>query len=140
MKLLDFNFSTSTFKSSLEGFGCSLVNTFLNICRSSVNEVFCFLKAKAAVFLHSLNYLKFGSTSALQNNIKRCLFFSSSLATTNWTSGNSNGCGCGFNTILILQDGLKFTNFFHCQIYQFFSNSFNICHFFNFFNGYLFFS
>ena len=68
--LLNFNFSTSSLKSSLQCVSSSLVNTFLNVAWSSVYEVLSFLKSKTARFLNSLYYLKFSSTSALENNIE----------------------------------------------------------------------
>ena len=128
--LLDLYFCTCSLESSLECFSSCLVNAFLYICGSSVNEILSFLQAKTARLLNSLNYLELSSTGALENNIERCLFLNSGFATCSGTSSNSNSCSSGLDSILFLEESLQFTNFLYCQIYQFFSNSFDICHFF----------
>ena len=140
-KLLDFYLSTSSLKSCLDSFSCSLIYAFLNIARCTVYEVLSLFQTKTKSFLSSLYNAKLSSTCALQNNIERCLLFNSS-TTFSGACSNSNSCSSWFDSILILEDSLKFTNFLYCQIYQFFSNSFNICHllinfnllFFYFFN------
>ncbi|EJX08793.1 hypothetical protein EVA_03089 [gut metagenome] len=68
--LCEFYFSTSLFESLLECFSFFLSNAFLNLARSTVNNVLSFLQAEAAVFLNSLNYLKLSSTCALENYVK----------------------------------------------------------------------
>ena len=132
--LCDFYFSTFSFESLLQGFSFFFGNAFLQLAGSSVNQILSFLQAKTARFLNSLNNLQFSCACILQNNIERCLFFSGGSTTNCGTSSNSNSSCSGFNAILVLEDLCQFVNFFYCQIYQFFSKSFNICHFIKIFS------
>lgn len=115
-RLLNLNLCTSTLEGCLQSLCCSLVNTFLQFCRSSVNELFSLFQTKAARFLNCLHYLKLCSTGALQYNVERSLLLSSSTFTTSCRTCNSNSCSSRLDSVLILEDCLQFTNFFHCQI------------------------
>ncbi len=125
----DFYLSTGVLEGLLQCFSFFLANAFLQFAGSAVNEVLSFLQAKTAGFLHSLNNLQFSSTSALEHYVERRLLLSGSSGGCSRTGSNCNSCSGGFNTILVLQDRCQFVNFLYCQIYQFFSNSFDICHF-----------
>ena len=90
------------------------------------------------MFFHSLYNLKLSATCALKNYIERGLLFSSSGTASCRTGSNSDSCSSGFDSVFILKDSCQLVNFFHCQIYQFFSDSFDICHFVKVFVLFLF--
>ena len=129
VELLDFYLTTGFFDSLLEGLGVVLRNAFLYSLRSSIYEFLSFLQAKTASFLNSLYNLKLSSTGALQYYIERSLFFYCFGSTGSSTTCNSNSCSSRLDTIIFLQYCNQIIYFLYCQIYQFFSNSFNICHF-----------
>ena len=61
--LLQLYLSTYLLKSFLESLSSSFVYTFLNVCRSSINDVLSFLQTKTCLLFNSLNYLELISTS-----------------------------------------------------------------------------
>ena len=130
LRLLQLNNSTSLFDGLLQVLSLVLRQTFLQSRRSTVNEILSFLQTQTASLLNGLYNLQLSATNFLQNNVERRLLLSSSgLTACSGTSSNSN-CSCSrLDSILILQDGCQLIYFFHCEVNQLLSNSFNICHF-----------
>ena len=127
--LLEFNLSADLFKSFLESLSSSLVKTFLNGSRSSVNDVLSFLQSESGLLFNGLNDLEFLSASSFEDYVERSLLLSgSSLTTGNGAGSNCNCSSSGFNTILVLEDLSEFINFLNSKVYQLFSKSFKICH------------
>ena len=127
--LLELYLSTRLLDSLLQVLSLFLRETFLDLSRSAVYEILSFLQAKTASFLNCLYNLELCSTYLSEDNVKRRLLLSCSSTTSCRTSSYSYSCSSRLDTILVLQDCCQLIYFLYCKIYQFFSNSFDICHF-----------
>ena len=129
--LLELYLGTSLFDSLLEILSFCLWHSLLYGCRSTVNEILCVLQTETASLLDSLYYSELVSTYLSEDYVERVL-----LGSCLWScacarsSSNSNSCSSWLNTILVLQDLCEFIYFFYCEVHEFLSNSFNICHFY----------
>ena len=126
--LLELYLSTSFLDSLLQVLSLVLRETFLDLSRNSVYEILSFLQAKTASFLNCLYYLELCSTYLSEDNIERCLLLSS-LTCSSRTSGYSYSSCSRLDAVLFLEDCCQLIYFLYCEIYQLFSNSFDICHF-----------
>ena len=126
---MKFYFSTTLFESLLEGLSGSFVDTFFNLGRSTVNEVFSLFQTETGLLFNELNDSQFSGTCALEYYVERGLLLGGlSSSTTGGGSCNSYSSSCGFDTIFILQDLCEFVNFLNGKVNQLFSKSFQICH------------
>ncbi len=127
--LLEFNLSASFLESLLQSLCISLRHAFLQHAGSAVNHFLCFLQAKTASFLDSLNNLQLGSTCTLEDNIEVGLFLGSS-ACTFTTGSNYDSSSSGLDAISFLKFVLKINYFLYCERYELSSKSLYISHFF----------
>ena len=126
---MKFYFSTTIFENFLQSLSGSFVNAFLDLGRSTINEVLSFLKSETGLLLNELHDSELSGTCALEYYVERGLLFSSlSSSTTGCGSGNCYSSSCGFNTIFILKDLCEFVNFLNGKVNKLFSKSFQICH------------
>ena len=123
----DFYFSASLFEGLLEGFSFFLAYAFLQLAGSAVNHILGFLQTETTSLLNGLHDLELSGTCALEDYVERGLLLSGGSSASGGSS-NSNSCSGGFNSLLVLEDRCQLVYFYHCQIYQFFSDSFDICH------------
>ena len=128
-RLLELYLSTSFLDSLLQVLSLVLRETFLDCSRSAVYEILSFLQAKTASFLNCLYNLELSATNLSEDNVERCLLLSCCSTTCCRTSSYSYSCSSGLDAVLVLEDCCQLIYFLYCKIYQFFSNSFDICHF-----------
>jgi len=115
--LLEFYLSTYLFESLLEGLSGSLVNAFLYVSGSSVNDVLSLFQAKTGLLLNGLNNLELVGTCALEHNVERGLLLSSlSSSAAGSRSSNSYSSSCGLNSVLLLEDSSEFINFLNSKV------------------------
>jgi hypothetical protein len=95
--LLDFSRCTGLFEPGFGCFGFLFGDAFANRLWSRVNDVFCFLEAKAGELTHSLDDLNLLSTDVSENNVKLRLFFfyGGGTGTGIASGGDGHRGGCG---------------------------------------------
>ena len=116
--LLEFYLSAYLFESFLESLSGSFVYAFLNVSRSSVNDVLSLFQAETGLLFNGFHNLELVSTSALEHYVERGLLLCSlsSCTSSSGTCSNSNSCSSRLNTVLLFQDGCEFIYFLNSKV------------------------
>src|SRR5690606_20801996 len=101
--LLKFDFSTSFFKLLLSFFSFGFSNTFFDVFRCAVNQIFSFFQAQTGDFTNNFNHANFVCADFSQVNGELSLLSSSSASVTASSRCNSNSCSSSGNTKFFFQ-------------------------------------